>query len=447
MNQKSCLSDEDLCELLGSIPVPESIKAFRAGLETRYGNIIRRRYDVSKEELPFRCEQIPWYGLGERPIDSGVGPTRTLAYASGKYFVQDAGSLLALALCKADASSASPLLICDLCAAPGAKASALLEMTERSKSFLLANEVIRSRIPALNTNLSRTGSNRYVISSLDPQELAGTLGAIFDLVLVDAPCSGQAMLSRGKQNRSSFSKQQIDHSALRQNRILDAAIQLVKPGGQLVYSTCTFAEAENESQIDRLVKKEQVAETITDPQLSEYETDSGCYRLWPHLHQCAGSFASNLRITVNPSNKVHWKQSKNSPHSNIPLQDWYSDDLSNLRFHQTKVSLYAWPVDAPLWVEAVASTGPEIAYRTGQTWRPSHAGALRHRTNLHPNLTEELDAQRANRFLQGNTIQVDAQGWVIGTYDGCALGWIKGVNGQGKNHLPAHARANGTLMS
>lgn len=446
MNLKACFSEDDLRDLLGSVAAPGSLAAFRDGLQTRHGNVIRSRYDVSSKEIPFSCDEIPWYSLGKRPIDPEIGPTRTLAYASGAYFVQDAGSLLALALCKADELHGSPLLICDLCAAPGAKASALLEMTERSGGFLLANEVIRSRIPALNSNLSRTGSNRYAISSLDPQDLADQLDGVFDMVLVDAPCSGQAMLSRGKQNRSAFSKQQVEHSALRQNRILDAALKLVKTGGQLVYSTCTFAEAENESQIERLLKQA-VVEPVQNPKLKDYETETGCYRLWPHEHQCAGSFASSLRVTKPTANNDYRKKDKPINVSDIPLHDWYSGDFAEYRFHRSKVSLFGWPNHAPQWVERIAVGGPEIAFRTGQTWKPAHAGALRSLTNLEPIQTEALNADLANQYLQGNTINVDLVGWASASYNGRPLGWLKGVNGKAKNHLPTHSRSNGRLIS
>ncbi|MEC7407264.1 MAG: RNA methylase, NOL1/NOP2/sun family protein, partial [Planctomycetota bacterium] len=213
MEDKGLNGDQDLLKMMGSIEVPESLEAFRSGLQERHGSAIRKRRDFSVQSLPFSCEPIPWYDLGYHPVESITGPTRTLAYASGAYFVQDAGSLLALALCGADKQTKTPLLVCDLCAAPGAKASALLEHVHQSGGFLLANEVIGSRIAALSSNLSRTGSNRFAVTSLDPEHLVEKIGAVFDLVLVDAPCSGQAMLSRGKQTSSSFSRQQVEHSA------------------------------------------------------------------------------------------------------------------------------------------------------------------------------------------------------------------------------------------
>lgn len=445
MIKKKSFDVRDLASLLGSITAPGSLSDFSDGLCTKHGNIIRRRHDFHPDDIPFQWEPIPWYSLGSRCVNSPVGPTRTLAYASGAYFVQDAGSLLALALAEADKPSGDPLLICDLCAAPGAKASALLELAEQNGGFLLANEVIGSRIAALSSNLSRTGSDRFAISSLDASELADKLGSIFDLVLVDAPCSGQAMLSRGKQSLASFSKQQIEHSALRQHRILDAATRLIKPSGKLVYSTCTFAEDENESQVKRLIDSGSV-ENISDPTLAQYQTDRGCYRLWPHIHQCAGSFGAAMRYIGNHHTSRHrWKPSQKQ-RINVPLDDWYIDRSSTARLHQINASLIAWPQDAPQWVEEISCTGPEIAYRTGQTWKPSHAGALRDSDKFQTRNRLEIDAEQANKYLQGETISVDKNGWTAVFYNKRPLGWTKVSGGKGKNHLPTHARFNSALM-
>ena len=94
----------------------------------------------------------------------------------------------------------------------------------------------------------------------------------------------------------------------------------------------------------------------------------------------------------------------------------------------------------------IAVNGPEIAYRTGQTWKPAHAGAIRELTGRISSQTCEIDAEKANLYMQGQTLSVDINGWATVIYDGRPLGWIKASQGIGKNHLPSHARFNGDLI-
>ena len=234
---KNILPVEAVIEALGQVELPQQeVGDFIAALSARYPSVLRCRRDVVDSELPFPTDPIKWYRWGRRSIDVSVRPSRCLAYAAADYYLQDAASLLALAACgcdqdfKFDTQQPGGPVVCDLCASPGGKASALLEAIG-SSGYLLANEPIRSRVAPLAFNLARTGYDRFAISSLDPEVLASTLGGVFDLVVIDAPCSGQALLGRGKQSVSALSPHQIAHRRARQQRILAAATNLLKPGG------------------------------------------------------------------------------------------------------------------------------------------------------------------------------------------------------------------------
>ncbi len=133
------------------------------------------------------------------------------------------------------------------------KASGLLEQLGNG-GWLVANEVIGSRVNVLRYNLARIGNPRYLVLSEDSQVLAQQLAGQFDVVLVDAPCSGQTLTIKDKRSENAFDKKQIEHSAARQRRILRDAIRLLKVGGRLIYSTCTFADEENEGQIAQLLQ-------------------------------------------------------------------------------------------------------------------------------------------------------------------------------------------------
>tara|TARA_R110002073_G_scaffold256799_4_gene419364 strand:+ start:8879 stop:10255 length:1377 start_codon:yes stop_codon:yes gene_type:complete len=439
------LDDDSLHDLvrdaLGKISLSANeLDAFIASLSSRHRNVVRVRREVAPESLPFPTTPVPWYSLGYRCESTESRPSKELAYAAGDYYVQDAGSLLALAALQADHPVAlKNQTVCDLCAAPGGKATAILESLE-SSGFLLANEPIRSRVPALLHNLSRTGSDRFAISQLDPDDLAKQLTGCFDVVVVDAPCSGQALLSRKRQSISALSGHQIEHSASRQQRILSAATRLLRPGGKLVYSTCTFAAAENEAQIDGLLGSHDfTAESI--PSLQPYASPitPGCYRLWPHQHDCAGSFAASL-IQGEASWSAKTFRNNKPFKTTVELDQWFTDSGQVHRYFGSDSSLYAIPIDAPVWVERVAKLGPEIAHRTGKVWKPAHAAALQRGPLLRSRQTLDVDHETAAQYLSGAPIPCPSRGWTVVQYHGRPLGWVKGDRGLGKNHLPTASR-------
>ncbi len=438
---------------LGSIEFSDNeLDELTQALDHRWPSVIRHRRELKPDHLPFPSEPVPWYRLACRQCGpSEIKPSRLLGYAAGDYYLQDAGSLLALAAIGADTSSLrGGLLIADLCASPGGKASALLEAIG-DRGFLLANEPIRSRLPALAFNLARTGSDRYAISSCDPTELASRLGGVFDVVMVDAPCSGQALLSRRRQRASAMSEKQIRHSAARQNRILDAAVELLATGGRMVYSTCTFAEAENESQVQRLVQAKKVNHLPVDRLKSYQSSRPGCYRLWPHRHRCAGAFAAlteviggSLPATINQSGRRPVERTRKTSRrpAKVPdeLQQWFGPWDGSLRIHPIGSIIVGWPSDVPAWVEDLATWGPELAHRTGQTWKPAHAAALRRGSVPWKLPHVDVDTEVAIRFVAGQPIPCQGSGWQIVRHEDRPLGWVKSNGSVGKNHLPAAAR-------
>ncbi|GAA5506831.1 methyltransferase RsmF C-terminal domain-like protein [Novipirellula caenicola] len=428
-------------EALGPIHLSaDELDAFVTSLSRRHRNVVRLRREVAAESLPFPVVPVPWYPLGYRCESDQTRPSKELAFAAGDYYVQDAGSLLALAALQADQPDVlKHQVVCDLCAAPGGKATAILEALQNT-GFLLANEPIRSRVPALLHNLARTGSDRFAISQMDPDDLAKKLTGCFDVVVVDAPCSGQALLSRKRQSISALSPHQIEHSASRQQRILSAATRLLRPGGKLVYSTCTFAAAENEAQIDGLLASHDFTpETIPSLQPYASTVTNGCYRLWPHRDECAGSFAASL-IHGETSWSAKTFRSNKPYKSPVSLNQWFNEPAAPDRYFGSDSSLYAIPSDAPVWVERVATQGPEVAHRTGKVWKPAHAAALRRGTSLSSRQTMDVDDEMAAQYLSGAPIPCSDRGWTVVQYQGRPLGWVKGDRGMGKNHLPTASR-------
>lgn len=444
---------DDLRLLVGPGRLPGADHdALAAALGRRHPPAIRLRREADRQRLPWPLEPVPWYRLAGWPEQQTPRPSRTLAYAAGDYYLQDAGSLLALAATDADAdpAPAAALRVCDLCSSPGGKASALVEAAGPG-GFVVANEPIRGRLPPLAFNLTRTGSDRFAITSLDPERLAAELPGMFDLVVVDAPCSGQALLGRGKQRPSALSARQVDLNAARQRRILTAAVTLLRPGGRLIYSTCTFAEAENEHQVAWLIDRFGL-EAAPVARLARQQSDSAlpAYRLWPHRDRCAGAFAAALRAPAAagaPPGDAEPDRRRDRPAArpNAECQKLLRSlgcATGGVEFGVAGSVVIGWPADIPPRVRSLAAAGPEWLHRTGTTWRPANALAVRRddRVAGMPAVTAS-DAEAA-AFLRGEPLPLPPgdETWLRVTWQGRGLGWVKRDRGLGKNHLPPAAR-------
>jgi 16S rRNA C967 or C1407 C5-methylase (RsmB/RsmF family)/NOL1/NOP2/fmu family ribosome biogenesis protein len=432
---------------------------------------VRAHPSIAIADLPFETEPIPWFDRGRWLIDNKCRPGAFLKYAAGDYYIQDAGSMLALALCNVKPGQ----WICDTCAAPGGKSSGLLEEL-RGTGLVVSNEVIRSRLELLELTLARTGHSNYVVVNSEVEALAEMCSDVFDCVIVDAPCTGQSMLARGKQSLAAFSDKQIEHSAARQHRILRAAAELVKPGGRLVYSTCTFAIAENELMIELFRSQHADWLPVQEPKLAAWASPNyeGCYRLWPHRDRCAGAFAAALVRPENAESQPmgsHVSNAKNAraryqrkpsstqftqvelgsqdlpwlaPANNQPLQLWQRGQA--LHYFASSV-----PGD---WLEAtnkVSVSGVPVAEQRGGGWQPCYAASVAEFPDFLPTAQFEISDLQATEYMSGATVRLGLAGveppaaWATLMWRGRKLAWSKftgSKDGGGilKNHLPKALR-------
>lgn len=420
----------------------QELDAFVAALTRHSQPAIRLRPEINPAILPFASEPVPWHRQGFF-IPKDARPGGTLAFASGQFYVQDASSLLALAVL----SPRPGEWICDLCAAPGGKSTAILESLGDS-GWLLANEAVQSRRAVLEFNLARHGSSRYLVSALDPDELARRAPSQFDAVLVDAPCSGQSLIGKGKQRFSSFAAHAIEHCAARQTRILDAAAQLVRPGGRMVYSTCTFAYAENEGQIASFLERSPewqierpIAELVAAVQGGPQDLG---LRLWPQRHGCGGAFAACLRRSANADIELGQPRRRDREFglqaAPLPAEFHEWGELRDAAIYHSGLQCFAWPTDVPCELIEHARAGPEVAFKKVSTWFPSYALAMRRDPRWMPRQTVKLDDPLARQFMRGEVLRGELIGWGVATWQGHALGWLKGDGKQMKNHLPKAGR-------
>ena len=197
--------------------------------------------------------------------------------------------------------------VIDLCASPGGKA--ILAWRYLKPQHLLCNEVIGKRTGALISNLKRCRITPVQVCSLDSEILADQMGSAAGLVIVDAPCSGQSLIARGKKSPGCFHPATINMNCNRQRRILSNAVKLIAPGGYLAYMTCTYAIKENERNLDWLLKKNRQLQPVEVPRLTPWQSqysDVPCYRLWPFDSVGAGAFAALLQTDGNDDAGRHW---------------------------------------------------------------------------------------------------------------------------------------------
>jgi 16S rRNA C967 or C1407 C5-methylase (RsmB/RsmF family) len=216
---------------------------------------------------------------------------RHALHDQGAYYCLDSSSVFAAMVLSAVPKK--PDLVVDVCASPGGKSIMAFKLL--SPLQIVANETIGKRLGALKSNLQRCGVQPSTVTCQDPAKLAEQLPAQADIVIVDAPCSGQSLVARGKEAPGAFHPATVNLNANRQRRILANAAQVVKPGGHLAYITCTYAEKENEGNVSWFLKRFHAFQSVPVPLLTAHQshlTESPCYRLWPQDGVGAGSFAA-----------------------------------------------------------------------------------------------------------------------------------------------------------
>jgi 16S rRNA C967 or C1407 C5-methylase (RsmB/RsmF family)/NOL1/NOP2/fmu family ribosome biogenesis protein len=413
---------------------------------------IRVRDNDCGAELPFATTSVPWFHRGQWLKDPEVRPSAYLNYAAGDYYIQDAASLLALELCQISPGDR----VCDICAAPGGKSTGILEQLQGS-GYLVANEVIRSRLDLLEIALCRSGWGNFITTQTDAVVLTDRLQPIFDCVLIDAPCSGQSLVGRKQQSMASFGETQIAHNASRQERILRSASSLVRPGGRLVYSTCTFSVAENELTIERFLDANPEWRIWEHPELAEWSSPlmPGCYRLWPHRDRCDGAFAVALTLPTGPprsslqshsqpfSQRTRWQDVRLATQQLSFLDaDHFESDSYSLRTDGKSIHLFASTIESePI---TLARSGLPVASLGNGGWEPCYGSSVCRHPLLDSAQTISLTDELAKRFVAGESLRFPQEsysaGWCRVHWNGKPLSWGKRTGAILKNHFPKMLR-------
>ena len=382
--------------------------------------------------LPFVGEPVPWEPMGFY-YDPDARPGLHPYHEAGVYYLQEASAMAPVQLLDPQPGER----VCDLCAAPGGKTTQIAGRMA-GEGFLLCNEINSKRAKILSRNIERMGVANALVTNEHPQRLAERLPGYFDRVLIDAPCSGEGMFRKEEAAVTDWSPEAVEMCARRQAEILHSGAALVRPGGRLVYSTCTFAPEEDELAIRAFLQShpEFEPECVEAPWFDAGENAS--YRMWPHKLLGEGHFAAVLRKKGEKA-----PEGEGCPGQKLPSQ-WlaFAKEL-DIRLPAGKAiafgqSLYWAPEDMPeLRGLKVERAGLELGVVKKDRFEPAHALALWLRGC---GRTVELDLAKAEIYMQGNVLDTDRKGWCLVTVDGYSLGWGKGDGRQLKNHYPKGLR-------
>jgi 16S rRNA C967 or C1407 C5-methylase (RsmB/RsmF family)/NOL1/NOP2/fmu family ribosome biogenesis protein len=377
------------------------------------------------------------------------------AFHAGAYYVQEAGSMMIAEAARQLLPADRPVRALDLCAAPGGK-STLLANVLPPGSLLLSNEVIRSRYGVLRYNLDKWGLPGMGSSQHDSADFSALAGW-FDLVLVDAPCSGEGMFRKDPDAIAEWSPAHIAHCAARQRRILAEATALVRPGGSLIYSTCTYNEAENDQNAAWLLEEYPdwaLRPLAMDPHWGVCERAPG-YQLYPHrvegegLYLCCfvreGEQAPSL---LKRSGSSGFRKLTAAPKAQLAaaarwLKDgdahayWIEPSGRWRAFAENQAADWQWLSAALPRLEA----GWVVGELKGKDMIPAPELALSVQlTNERIELA--LTKEEAISYLRKETphLPQTAQGWALVSYQNLGLGWIKGLGSRYNNYYPTEWR-------
>lgn len=365
---------------------------------------------------------------------------------AGAYYVQEASSMF-LAQAHQFIGGEQPKLILDLCAAPGGKSTQLNSLIAPD-DLLVSNELIRSRIPVLHENLTKWGYPNHLISNSDPRQF-GELGALFDVLLVDAPCSGEGLFRRDAQAAMEWSTENTKLCALRQQRILADSIRCLKKGGYLIYSTCTFNPAENEEQLQWLSEQFGLV-SIRIPLDDSWGVDElqyknqYAYRFLPHRMAGEGFFISIMQKTEEAAHtsrskklKSLFQQTKNYPADWLKITD---DKIIFQHKDQIKFAPRGWEMEISYLQQKLnlVKIGQQLGGEIKRRFLPHPELAFS--TALQPEAFPRLNLRQeeALQFLAREPFDWHKQGkdWELICFQNIPLGFIKGIGNRCNNYYP-----------
>jgi 16S rRNA C967 or C1407 C5-methylase (RsmB/RsmF family)/NOL1/NOP2/fmu family ribosome biogenesis protein len=417
---------------------------------------ISLRTNPRKFNIPNASEHIPWCESG---IYLNERPSFTLdpIFHSGAYYVQEASSMF-MEQAFRQLEHIENRNVLDLCAAPGGKSTHLLSLLN-SNDLLVANEVIRTRVSVLNENIRKWGHQNVVVCNNDPADFSNLEG-LFDLILIDAPCSGEGLFRRDASAIQQWSVENTNLCAIRQRRILADIWPSLKTGGYLIYSTCTFNPAENEENLKWLAENNDF-HSIRIPLQENWGVEemeiNGLfgYRFLPHKVKGEGFFLTLIRKkdgrdSYSIPKKIKTRLEK-MPKQFDEVRNWLT--TKNSEFFAKSEFLIAFPEDKIPILNALSeqlriiSFGLPVAQFKKNDLLPEHTFALSVDRNPAIFETVELDLREALLFQKKEEIRINSttKGWMLVQYQNVPLGFVKNLGNRANNYFPKEWRIRMSL--
>lgn len=428
-------------EMLGHYPLFDGLPDVLMNTAPDVSVRVNPGKDVSVDAEMLR---VPWCADGFY-LPQRLPFTFDPALHQGLYYVQDASSMAISHIAKTLSADGRPLRWLDICAAPGGKTTAAISALPEG-SVVIANEYDPRRAAALAENLERWGYGRTAVTVGDTKAYR-RLEGFFDVVAVDAPCSGEGMMRKEPQAVHQWTPALVQQCAALQQQIADNAWQALRPGGYMIYSTCTFNVQENERNVARMIERYD-ARSI-DPGLSAFPGVAGavegtacCARFIPGRVRGEGLFVAVLQkpgdAAVQPCRRSFAKTS-------VAPAKWLSD---NYIYAEISGSLHAVPEDAAAVLATVAkhtkciSLGIEAGVIKGRDILPSYA--LAHAVDLNADAFHqaEVDYHTAIAYLRGEPVVLpdSPRGIILLTFRGRPLAFAKNIGNRANNLVPASRR-------
>lgn len=410
-----------------------------------------------RDKIPFELKTVPWsiHGYYYENTDQ---PGKHPFHEAGIYYIQEPS-----AMSVAEYLEVKPgQQVLDLCAAPGGKTTQIAGFME-GEGLLVCNEIHPQRAKILSENIERLGVKNALVTNETPQRLSAVFPGFFDKILVDAPCSGEGMFRKNEEALVEWSPQNVQMCADRQDEILEEVAKMLRPGGRICYSTCTFAPAENEDCMARFITKHPEFHLVEVEKKGNMSSGNPAYainpidglektiRLWPHKLDGEGHFIAVLEkdgVLENDYKPI----SRNGNEKTLKEKDCQEYLEFEKEFLKVRVGkdlflfgeqLYAMPENMPgLKGLKVVRPGLHLGTLKKKRFEPSHALAL----SLKPEesvYTWELkaDSLEIKQYLSGQTFCADGEkGWYLITVEGYSIGWGKLAGGVMKNHYPKGLR-------